>query len=165
MNKILPSLSVSLSLLAWLTTTLLSVACSPADTRSASPFQYTLVTIADARQQPAQRISHSKTKDSVGDLLVFHQPLLDTSMQSIGQNSGFCIRTRIASSFQCQWTLQIKDGSIQVAGQEFDQGSSRLSIIGGTGKYAGIYGEMISTNNNDGTFTQSLSYNLPAIER
>ncbi|MEE8342173.1 MAG: hypothetical protein V3R51_00085, partial [Gammaproteobacteria bacterium] len=60
--------------------------------------------------------------------------------------------------FQCQWTLTFENGSIQVAGREFDQGTSAISIVGGTGKYSGITGEMESTNNNDGTFTQTLRY-------
>ena len=116
------------------------------------------ITIADARQHPAIVIDIGDAGDSVGDLLVFEQPLLDKQMRSIGTNSGSCIRTRIGQSFQCQWTLVMDDGSIQVAGREYDEGSSVLSIIGGTGKYAGIKGEMESTNNNDGTFTQVLRY-------
>ena len=51
-------------------------------------------------------------------------------------------------------------GNIQVAGREHDKGSSTLSIVGGTGKFTGITGEMNSTNNNDGTFTQTLRYSI-----
>ena len=86
-------------------------------------------------------------------------------MDLIGNNSGSCIRIQAARSFQCQWTLAfgINDkvnGSIQVAGREYDKGNSTLSIVGGTGKYTGITGEMSSTNNNDGTFTQILHYRI-----
>ena len=91
-------------------------------------------------------------------MLVFDQPLLDADMKEIGNNSGTCIRNRVQHSFQCQWTLTFENGSIQVAGRELDQGTSSLSIIGGTGEYSGITGEMDSTNNNDGTFTQTLRY-------
>ena len=119
---------------------------------------YTLVTIADARSQPAQVIDVGDAGDSPGDLLVFDQPLLDADMQAIGTNSGICIRTRPSHSFQCQWTLSLEEGTITVAGREFDTGTSEISIIGGTGEYAGISGEMESTNNNDGTFTQTLRY-------
>ena len=79
-------------------------------------------------------------------------------MEIIGNNSGTCIRTRVGHSLQCQWTLTFENGSIQVAGREFDQGTSVISITGGSGSYAGITGEMTSVNNNDGTFTQSLRY-------
>jgi len=116
----------------------------------------TLITIADARDKPAQYVDNGEPGDSVGDVLTFDQPLLNEDMQEIGNNSGTCIRSRVGHSFQCQWTLTLENGSIQVAGREYDLGTSILSIIGGTGKYSGISGEMESTNNNNGTFTQIL---------
>ena len=135
-----------------LTATLLGVtACSPETPQ-------TLVTIADARTYPAQFIDIGEPGDSAGDVLVFDQPLLDEDMQEIGNNSGACIRTRVGHSFQCQWTLTFENGTIQVAGREFDQGASNISITGGTGEYSGITGEMTSINNNDDTFTQTLHY-------
>ena len=120
----------------------------------------TMTTIADARSSPAQLIDSGGNGDSVGDVLTFDQPLLDQAMHVTGTNSGFCIRTRIGHSFQCQWTLTFANGSIQVAGREFDMGTSTISIVGGSGDYTGISGEMTSTNNNDGTFTQTLRYHI-----
>lgn len=117
-----------------------------------------LITIADARIHTARYIDTGDPGDSVGDILVFDQPLLDEQRQTIGNNSGTCMRTRVDHSYQCQWTLTLENGSIQVAGREFDAGASQISIVGGTGKYAGIVGEMKSVNNNDGTFTQTLRY-------
>lgn len=124
-----------------------------------------MVTIADARNNPAKVIDMGEPGDSMGDMLVFDQPLLDKDYNEIGNNSGTCLRTRVSHSFQCQWTLtfdnKIKNnGSILVAGREFDKGSSTVSIIGGTGNYSGISGEMETTNNNDGTFTQVLFYTI-----
>lgn len=116
------------------------------------------VTIADARASKAKLIDTGKPGDSVGDILVFDQPLLDEQKQQIGTNSGTCFRTRVGHSFQCQWTLTLETGSIQVAGREFDQGTSEISIVGGTGRYAGITGDMASVNNGDGTFRQTLRY-------
>lgn len=118
----------------------------------------TLVTIADARVDKAEFIDSGEPGDSVGDILVFDQPLLNEQKVKIGNNSGSCIRTRVGHSFQCQWTLTLKDGSIQVAGREFDKGISNITIAGGTGRYTGITGEMQSVNNGDGTFTQTLQY-------
>lgn len=135
-----------------LTATLLGVTACAQETPQA------LITIADARTNPAQIIDNGEPGDSAGDILVFDQPLLDEDMKEIGNNSGMCIRTRIGHSFQCQWTLTFEDGTIQVAGREFDQGASDISITGGTGRYSGITGEMTSVNNNDGTFTQTLRY-------
>jgi hypothetical protein len=120
----------------------------------------TLITIADARVSSAQLTDAGESGDSVGDILTFDQPLLDESMAAIGNNSGMCIRTRVEHSFQCQWTLTFESGSIQVAGRELDQGTSTISIVGGTGIYSGISGEMESTNNDDGTFTQILHYHI-----
>ena len=121
----------------------------------------TLITIADARIHRAQFVDIGEPGDSLGDKFVFDQPLLDEHGKNIGNNSGTCIRTRIGHSSQCQWTLTFEDGSIQVAGRELDQGASDITIVGGTGTYAGITGEMTSVNNNDGTFTQTLFYRLP----
>lgn len=118
----------------------------------------TLVTIADARVHTAKVIDVGEPGDSVGDILTFDQPLLDQQGEQIGNNSGSCIRTRVAHSFQCQWTLTLENGSIQVAGREFDKGTSHIAIVGGTGQYAGISGQMESVNNGDGTFTQTLRY-------
>ena len=120
----------------------------------------TLITIADARTDPARVIDMGEPGDSAGDMLVFDQPLLDEDMEIIGNNSGTCIRTRVEHSLQCQWTLTFENGSIQVAGREFDQGTSVIGITGGSGSYSGISGEMTSVNNNDGTFTQTLRYRL-----
>ena len=118
------------------------------------------VTIADARDHSARLIDTGTPGDSAGDILTFDQPLLDQDMNVIGNNSGACIRTRIEHSYQCQWTLSFDSGSIQVAGREHDKGTSTISIVGGTGDYSGIRGEMESTNNGDGTFTQTLRYQI-----
>ncbi|HHJ16806.1 MAG TPA: hypothetical protein ENJ80_08935 [Gammaproteobacteria bacterium] len=138
----------------------LLLACALSTAACAPEQAQTLVTIADARIDKARFIDNGESGDSPGDILVFDQPLLDRQQHKIGNNSGSCIRTRTGHSFQCQWTLSLADGTIQVAGHEFDQGTSQLSIIGGTGVYAGITGEMSSVNNNDGTFTQTLRYRI-----
>jgi len=149
MNKTLFSVEIVLII----ATTLGLVACSQETPQ-------TLVTIADARVNTAQYIDIGEPGDSVGDILVFDQPLLDKDMKEIGNNSGTCVRTRIGHSSQCQWTLALENGNIQVSGRELDQGTSTISIVGGTGIYSGISGVMESTNNNDGTFTQILHYRI-----
>ena len=129
-------------------------ACSPND-------QQKMITVADARVHKAQMVDVGEPGDSPGDMYVFDQPLLDSRGNNIGNNSGVCFRTRIGHSLQCQWTLTMNNGSIQVAGREFDQGASDIAIAGGTGEYAGISGYMVSVNNDDGTFTQTLHYTIP----
>ena len=137
---------------------LLVTACVLGTTACSKETPQTLITIADARTDAARFIDTGESGDSVGDILVFDQALLDEHHKNIGNNSGSCIRTRVGHSFQCQWTLTLDDGSIQVAGREFDRGASLISIVGGTGSYSGISGDMQSVNNNDGTFTQTLRY-------
>jgi hypothetical protein len=136
-----------------LTACIVSVACATGQDR-------TLITIADARTAAAQAVDTGAAGDSAGDMVLFDQPLLDEHGAVIGNNSGVCIRTRVAHSYQCQWTLALENGTIQVAGRETDRGTSPISIVGGTGAYAGISGDMVSTNNNDGTFTQILRFRL-----
>ena len=121
----------------------------------------TMNTVADARIHKAEVVDIGEPGDSPGDLFVFDQPLLDPNGNNIGNNSGVCIRTRVGHSLQCQWTLTLDRGSIQVAGREFDQGASDIAIVGGTGEFAGISGYMESVNNGDGTFTQTLYYQIP----
>ena len=129
-------------------------ACSPTD-------RQTMTTVADARVHKAQMVDIGDPGDSPGDMFVFDQPLLDSRGNDIGNNSGVCVRTRIGHSLQCQWTLTLSNGSIQVAGREFDKGASDIAIVGGTGAFAGISGYMTSLNNDDGTFTQTLYYRVP----
>jgi hypothetical protein len=117
-----------------------------------------VITIADARIDTAQSIDVGAPGDSIGDILVFDQPLLDKKNKTIGRNSGICVRTRVKHSYQCQWTLSFANGTVQVAGRELDEGASMIAIVGGTGHYTGIKGEMQSVNNHDGTFTQTLRY-------
>jgi hypothetical protein len=119
-----------------------------------------MVTIADARVHKAENVDIGAAGDSPGDMYVFDQPLLDAQGREIGNNSGVCIRSRVGHSLQCQWTLTLDDGTIQVAGREFDKGASDITIVGGTGVYSGISGYMVSVNNDDGTFTQTLYYRL-----
>lgn len=121
---------------------------------------YTLTTIADARKHPATYVDVAPKGESIGDMFVFDQPLLDEQKKVIGNNSGFCIRTKLGVASQCQWTLMMAAGSIQVAGRETEKGTSAISVVGGTGMFKGIRGEMQSTNNQNGTFTQVIYYQL-----
>jgi len=129
-------------------------------TACSSEHPQTLVTIADARVHSARIVDIGEPGDSAGDVLVFDQPLLDERHNNIGNNSGTCVRTRVNHSFQCQWTLTFGQGSIQVAGREFDQGASDITIVGGTGIYSSITGEMQSVKNDDGTFMQTLHFRV-----
>ena len=115
-----------------------------------------LTTIVDTPNGTVTAVDLGQPGDSMGDMLVFDVPLLDKNREEVGKNSGFCIRTQPAEFSECQWTLIMADGTITVAGREADRGKSMLTITGGTGAFAGTSGEMASTPNDDGTFTQVL---------
>ena len=81
--------------------------------------------------------------DSVGDLLTFANEVFDAKdAQKVGSDTGWCIRTVAGKSWECFWTLNLADGQITVAGPFLDAGDSVLAVTGGTGKYAGVRGEM-----------------------
>lgn len=86
----------------------------------------------------------SAKADAPGDILSFANPLFESSNKTqIGSDQGFCIRTALGKSWQCNWTNQLKDGTIIVNGVFNDAGDSTLSVTGGTGKYAGARGTML----------------------
>lgn len=81
--------------------------------------------------------------DSAGDLLTFANEVFDAKdAQKVGGDTGWCIRTVAGKSWECFWTLSLADGQITVAGPFLDAGDSVLAVTGGTGKYAGVRGEM-----------------------
>lgn len=86
----------------------------------------------------------SAKTDAPGDILSFANPLYEaTNKTSIGADQGFCIRTVVGKSWACNWTNQLKEGTITVTGTFNDAGDSTLVIVGGTGKYAGAHGTML----------------------
>jgi allene oxide cyclase len=81
--------------------------------------------------------------DSVGDMLVFANGVFDAENKTqVGTDQGYCVRTIVAKSWECFWTLSLKSGQITVEGPFLDQGDSLLVVTGGTGKYAGAKGSM-----------------------
>ena len=81
--------------------------------------------------------------DSVGDLLTFANPVYDHANKvQLGTDQGYCVRVAVGKSWECFWTLMLKEGQITVEGPFFDQGDSLMAITGGTGKYNGAKGSM-----------------------
>jgi len=84
-----------------------------------------------------------KQPDAVGDLLTFANPVFDAANKTqIGTDQGYCVRVVVGKSWECFWTLSLKDGQITVEGPFADSGDSLLAITGGTGKFAGAKGAM-----------------------
>lgn len=81
--------------------------------------------------------------DSLGDLLVFNNPLFDAENKiEIGSSSGSCIRTVVGKAWECAFTNALEGGQITVSGTFHDTGSSTFAVTGGTGRFAGQFGEM-----------------------
>jgi allene oxide cyclase len=81
--------------------------------------------------------------DSAGDLLTFANEVFDAKdAKKVGNDTGWCIRTVAGKSWECFWTLTLADGQITVEGPFLDSGDSVVAVTGGTGKYAGVRGEM-----------------------
>jgi hypothetical protein len=81
--------------------------------------------------------------DSLGDLLTFANPVYDAvDKVKLGSDQGYCIRVVVGKSWECFWTLLLKEGEITVEGPFYDAGDSVLVITGGTGKFAGAKGGM-----------------------
>ena len=132
------------------------VGCGSAQAQDATE-TWTLTTIADARSGIASPVDLGAPGDSPGDMFVFDQPLLNEARQSIGSNSGYCVRTLPGQFSECQWTLTMTDGSITVAGREAETGTSHVPIVGGTGAFDRVTGVLATTPNGDRTFTQVLT--------
>ena len=81
--------------------------------------------------------------DSVGDMLVFANGIIDAANKTqIGSDQGYCVRTVVGKSWECFWTLILKEGQITIEGPFLDEGDSTMTVTGGTGKYAGAKGSM-----------------------
>ena len=93
------------------------------------------------------------TGDSVGDILTFANQLYDAANENpIGTDNGYCLRTVVASSWECNWTITLEEGQITVEGPFYDAADSILAVTGGTGDYKNVRGAMqLKARNPEGT--------------
>jgi allene oxide cyclase len=105
--------------------------------------------VAGESLQVVERVVSEKTVnlggkgDSLGDLLVFANAIYDASNRvEVGKDQGYCVRVTIGKSWECTWTLILKDGQITSQGPVNDGGDSLLVITGGAGKYVGAKGSL-----------------------
>lgn len=61
----------------------------------------------------------------------------------VGSDQGSCVRTAVAKSWECEWTLLLPTGHLVVQGPYFDSADSVLAITGGTGIWAQARGQMV----------------------
>ena len=110
--------------------------------------------IEHAVNETTTHVAPGAKGDSVGDLLTFANPVFDaTNKTQIGTDQGYCVRIVVGKSWECFWTLMLKEGQITLEGPFYDSGDSTFVITGGTGKYEGAKGHIhvlpaTSTNPN-----------------
>jgi len=81
--------------------------------------------------------------DSVGDILTFANPVFDkANATKVGTDQGYCMRITVGEAWECEWTVFLAEGQINVSGPFFDTKESTLSVTGGTGAYKNATGEM-----------------------
>jgi hypothetical protein len=81
--------------------------------------------------------------DSAGDILIFANPVYDAANKAqLALAQGYCVRVVVGKSWECSWTLILKDVQITNEGPFYDTGDSLFVVTGGTGKYAGAKGQM-----------------------
>jgi hypothetical protein len=85
----------------------------------------------------------SQAPDAIGDLLVFSNPLYDAADRAaVGTSRGSCVRVELGKWWQCQWTIALARGALEVAGAYPDSGDAEFAIVGGTARYAGARGTL-----------------------
>jgi hypothetical protein len=93
-----------------------------------------------------------------GDRIEFSNPVYDAATHKfIGHSDGECFYVS-NTEFQCNWSLLLSDGTIDITGAQASEASQTVyAIVGGTGAYEGIRGEVLLTAeggvNNDGEAT------------
>ena len=81
--------------------------------------------------------------DSVGDLLTFANEIYDgANIHKVGTDQGYCVRTEVGKSWECNYTTFLDDGQITVEGPFFDAGDSTFAITGGTRAYRNARGSL-----------------------
>ncbi len=91
------------------------------------------------------------TGDSRGDILAFGNPIFDAAnVQQIGRDQGYCVRTNVGESWECNWTVILDNGSLVVEGPFYDDlRDSQLAVTGSTGDLRNVRGEMTLHSRND----------------
>jgi allene oxide cyclase len=99
--------------------------------------------------------------DSAGDLLTFANPVFDADNKiQRGTAQGYCIRVIAGKSWECYWTLTLKEGQITVEGPYSDTGDSLLVVTGGTGRYVGAKGQLTLHPKDEKHSTYLFTYEL-----
>lgn len=90
-------------------------------------------------------------QDSLGDLMIWSNDIYDAANAAkVGDDSGWCIRTRVGKTWECTFTLTLPDGAINTAGSVKDGMDPVFGVTGGTGAYSGVSGQLIWVSQGQG---------------
>lgn len=82
-------------------------------------------------------------QDSIGDLMIWANAVFDSeNAATLGDVSGWCLRTSVGKMWECSFTLALADGRISAAGTALDGEDSAFAVTGGTGAYLGAAGQV-----------------------
>jgi len=103
----------------------------------------TIKLIEHAETDTVRHIGPAKEEDSAGDVLVFANPVFNSSNdKQVGSDNGQCLRTAAGKAWECIWTVTLSGGQITVEGPFYDGKDSVLAITGGTDEYGDASGQM-----------------------
>ena len=85
----------------------------------------------------------SPNADAAGNILTFANDVYDSAdVHKVGSDQGYCVRTVVGASWECNWTTFLAGGQITVEGPFSDTGDTVVAITGGTGAYRNARGSM-----------------------
>jgi hypothetical protein len=89
-------------------------------------------------------INTGKRGDTSGDLLTFHNAIVNTNGKRIGHDQGDCVRiSPKQGSWECRWMTFIAGrGRIMVEGPFYDSHDSTFAVTGGTQEFRNVRGSM-----------------------
>jgi hypothetical protein len=140
-------LALALALAIVLAAGIVSIsAASASDRPDKSARRLTVVEHADSDSV----VDTGPAGDSLGDILAFGNPIYDAAnAKQVGRDQGYCVRTNVGTSWECNWTVILDEGSLVVEGPFYDDlRDSQLAITGSTGDFRNARGEMTLHSRN-----------------
>ena len=93
------------------------------------------------RRMPSPTSASRVTPQAI--LLTFANEIFDgANIHKVGTDQGYCVRTEVGKSWECNYTTFLADGQITVEGPFFDAGDSTFAITGGTRAYRNARGSL-----------------------
>ena len=145
----------------WATTAGLIAICASLGACSTLPVQSKTLTVYNLSSGDAY--IEFEQPNSIGDKILWRSDVQTLGGESLGIGSGHCTRLDADANFFCSFTVTL-DGRGIIAGhgiQRTEPLESTFPIIGGTGEFEGIVGEIKSTPIEDrARFRYDMTYSL-----